>query len=480
MKVIRGRSVGRHVVPRFDEKNAKTGFGKRSGNHTSRGTGTDDDKVGAKSQDGGLVICLGDRYDSGPYCRKTLPPFPLSPVLFSTRKMFESISQAPPDAILGLTEAFAADPNPHKISLAVGVYKDASGQTPVLRCVKAAERRLIDSEKTKTYLGIEGLPDYRNHVRELLFGEAVEKTRVAVVQTPGGTGGVRVAADFIAGQFPHATVWVSNPTWENHINIFTAAGLATQSYRYLDAARTGLDFEAMVEDLTSKAKPGDVVLLHACCHNPTGVDPTVEQWEAIAKLLSEKRLLPLVDFAYQGFGQGIQEDAAGLHCILKSCDELLVASSFSKNFGLYSERVGAAVMVAGDANAATAGLSQLKRVVRSNYSNPPRHGAAVVATVLEDQELKTMWHEELAEMRSRIAEMRRALVDSLTAGGAKRDFSFLLHQSGMFSYTGLTPMQVDRLRSEEHVYIVGSGRINVAGITPSNLPALTKSLLSVL
>lgn len=394
--------------------------------------------------------------------------------------MFESITQAPPDAILGLTEAFAADPNPEKINLAVGVYKDASGQTPVLRCVKAAERKLIDSEKTKTYLGIEGLADYRAAVKTMLFGDSVETSHVAVVQTPGGTGGVRVAADFVASQFPHATVWVSNPTWENHVNIFAAAGLPTNPYRYLDASRTGLDFNAMIEDLRTKASPGDVVLLHACCHNPTGVDPTAEQWTAIASVMAEKRLLPLIDFAYQGFGKGLEEDAVGLRTVLKSCPELLVASSFSKNFGLYSERVGAAALVATSAPSATAALSQLKRVVRSNYSNPPRHGAAVVATVLGDKELTQMWHDELAEMRDRISQMRQALVAALRDGGAKRDFSFLLDQSGMFSYTGLTPMQVDRLRSERSLYIVGSGRINVAGITPTNLPALAEAMLSVL
>jgi aspartate aminotransferase len=394
--------------------------------------------------------------------------------------MFESITQAPPDAILGLTEAFAADTNPEKINLAVGVYKDASGQTPVLRCVKAAERKLIDSEKTKTYLGIEGLADYRAAVKTMLFGDHVETSHVAVVQTPGGTGGVRVAADFVASQFPHATVWVSNPTWENHVNIFAAAGLPTNPYRYLDASRTGLDFDAMIEDLRTKASPGDVVLLHACCHNPTGVDPTAEQWAAIAGVMAEKRLLPLIDFAYQGFGKGLEEDAVGLRTVLKSCPELLVASSFSKNFGLYSERVGAAALVATSAPSATAALSQLKRVVRSNYSNPPRHGAAVVATVLGDKELTQMWHDELAEMRDRISQMRSALVAALRDGGAKRDFSFLLDQSGMFSYTGLTPMQVDRLRSERSLYIVGSGRINVAGITPTNLPALAEAMLSVL
>jgi aspartate aminotransferase len=394
--------------------------------------------------------------------------------------MFEHITKAPPDAILGLTEAFAADQSPHKINLAVGVYKDATGQTPVLRCVKAAEQKLIDTEKTKTYLGIEGLPDYRNQVRTMLFGESVDAAKVAVVQTPGGTGGVRVAADFVAAQFPRATVWVSTPTWENHVNIFAAAGLQTQGYRYLDASRTGLDFDAMLDDLRTKSSPGDVLLLHACCHNPTGVDPTPEQWATIAELLAEKQLLPLVDFAYQGFGKGLEEDAVGLRTILKACPELLVASSFSKNFGLYSERVGAAALVATTADAATAGLSQLKRVVRSNYSNPPRHGAAVVSTVLGDPELSKMWKQELAEMRERISQMRVALVKALRDGGAKRDFGFLLDQSGMFSYTGLTPMQVDRLRSEKALYIVGSGRINVAGITNTNLPSLTEALLSVL
>ncbi len=401
-------------------------------------------------------------------------------IRFHLYSMFEFLNQAPPDAILGLSEAFAADPNPDKINLAVGVYKDAAGQTPVLKCVKAAEQRLIDTEKTKTYLGIEGLPDYRQHVRKLLFGESIEADRVAVVQTPGGTGGVRVAADFVANQFPHATIWVSQPTWENHVNIFAAAGLATETYKYLDKERTGLDFAGMMTDLSEKTSPGDVVLLHACCHNPTGIDPTDQQWEQLAGVLAEKRLLPLIDFAYQGFGQGIEQDAAGLSAVLKRCPELLVASSFSKNFGLYSERVGAAVLVAADARAATAGLSQLKRVVRCNYSNPPRHGAAVVATVLGDPELAALWRAELAEMRERIAEMRRALVTALREGGAERDFGFLLDQSGMFSYTGLTPMQVDRLRTEQHLYIVGSGRINVAGITPSNLPSLTTALLNVL
>lgn len=394
--------------------------------------------------------------------------------------MFETLRPAPPDAIFGITEAFAADSNPQKINLAVGVFKDAQGRTPVLACVKAAERQLIESETTKTYLGIEGLADYREHVRRLVFGDAVAADRVAVVQTPGGTGGLRVLADFLAAHLSGATVWVSNPTWENHTNIFASAGLATDSYRYLDASKTRLDFQGMIDDLTSKARPGDVVLLHACCHNPTGVDLSPEQWAQVAELVVERKLLPLVDFAYQGFGAGLEEDAAGLRTLLGRCEELLVASSFSKNFGLYSERVGAAALVAGEAAAAKAGLSQLKRAVRSNYSNPPRHGAAVVATVLGDAELTALWTQELTAMRQRISAMRQELVEALRAGGAKRDFTFLLDQSGMFSYTGLTPMQCDRLRSEQSIYIVGSGRINVAGVTSENLSRLSEGILSVL
>jgi len=394
--------------------------------------------------------------------------------------MFETLKPAPPDAILGLSEVFTADPNPAKINLAVGVFKDADGQTPVLACVKAAERRLVETESTKTYLGIDGLPAYREHARQLVFGDAVDPQRVAMVQTPGGTGGVRVGADFLASHHPSTTVWVSNPTWENHINVFNAAGLATQTYRYLDASKTGLDFEAMMDDLKSKTRPGDVVLLHACCHNPTGVDLTTAQWSDVANLLVERQLLPLVDFAYQGFGVGLEEDAIGLRTLLERCTEVLVATSFSKNFGLYSERVGTAALVATDAGSAKAALSHLKRAVRSNYSNPPRHGASVVATVLGDSELRQLWLSELAEMRTRIADMRKALVQSLSAASAKRDFSFLLNQSGMFSYTGLTPMQCDELRTKQSIYIVGSGRINVAGVTPGNLQRLTAAITGVL
>jgi len=394
--------------------------------------------------------------------------------------MFETLRAAPPDAILGLSEAFQADPNPEKINLAVGVYKDAAGRTPVLECVKRAERYLLDHETTKTYLGIDGLADYRDLARQLVFGDAVEADRVAMVQTPGGTGGVRVAADFLASHMPATTVWVSNPTWENHINVFSAAGLATHAYRYLDAAKTGLDFPAMLEDLETKSRPGDVVLLHACCHNPTGVDLLPDQWRQVAEVLSARGLLPMVDFAYQGFGDGLDKDAEGLRTLLTVCDELVLASSFSKNFGLYSERVGTAAVVTRDAGSAAAAVSQLKRAVRANYSNPPRHGAAIVATVLTDLELTNLWHQELEQMRERIAQTRQRLVEALRGGGADRDFSFLLAQKGMFSYTGLTPMQCDLLRNRYGIYIVGSGRINVAGVTPDNVERLCEAIGQVL
>ena len=275
-------------------------------------------------------------------------------------------------------------------------------------------------------------------------------------------------------------IWYSNPTWANHPSIFEAAGLESHTYPYLNATRTGLDFAAMLDALRTNTRSGDCVLLHACCHNPTGIDPTPDQWTELAKLMAEKNLLPLVDFAYQGFGDGLEEDALGLRIILQHCDEALVATSFSKNFGLYSERVGAVALVAKDAQQAANGLSQLKRIIRTNYSNPPRHGGAIVATVLGDPVLTQLWHDELAEMRSRIAEMRVQFVTQMKGVAPQQDFSFLLDQKGMFSFSGLTPMQVDRLKSEFSIYIVGSGRINVAGITPANIDRLCSSIAAVL
>jgi len=397
--------------------------------------------------------------------------------------MFESITTAPPDPILGLGEAFKRDPNPKKINLSVGVYKDARGNTPVLASVKEAERRMLAGENTKNYLSIEGLPDYGRHVRDLLFGpqhEIVTSGRAVTAQTPGGTGSLRVVADFLKKQLPTAKVWVSKPTWVNHPSIFQAAGLAVETYPYIDSAGKSLDFPRMLEGL-KKVSPGDVVLLHACCHNPTGIDPTRDQWRQVAELLQQRGALPLVDFAYQGFGDGLEEDAAGLRELAKANKELVVCSSFSKNFGLYSERVGALTLVAKDAASAEAALSHIRIAIRVNYSNPPQHGAAAVATVLGSPELRKQWEGELAEMRGRINGMRRLFVDTMKKKAPQHDFSFLETQKGMFSFSGLTPLQVDELKTKHGIYIVVSGgRINVAGMTEENMDQLTSAIASVL
>lgn len=393
---------------------------------------------------------------------------------------FASLSAAPPDAILGLTEAFLADTNPAKMNLSVGVYKDATGATPILKCVKDAEQRLVQTESTKGYLPIDGHPDYRRHIKRLVFGESFDPDRVASVQSPGGTGGLRVAAAFVADQMRGAKIWMSNPTWANHKNIFAAERVEIGTYRYLTDDRRSLDFAAMVSDLTETASPGDVVLLHACCHNPTGIDPTADQWTQIAGLLAERRLIPLLDFAYQGFGDGVEQDAAAIGTVLEHCDEAIVCNSFSKNFGLYSERVGGVSIVTRDAATTEIVRSQLKRLIRSNYSNPPRHGAAVVATILDDADLTAMWEEELAEMRHRINNLRRTFVETMASTGGGHDFQFLESQRGMFSFSGLTPMQVDELKTKHSIYIVGSGRINVAGMNENKMQGLCDAVASVL
>jgi aspartate/tyrosine/aromatic aminotransferase len=396
--------------------------------------------------------------------------------------MFEVLELAPADPILGLSEAFERDPNPAKINLSVGVFTDEQGVTPVLKCVKRAEERLLRQETTKSYLSIAGLAEYDQLVQQLVLGHehpALRAGRVATIQTPGGTGALRVAADFIHQHFPQSTLWCSRPTWVNHPKVFEAAGVRVESYPYLDAAARSLDFAAMMEQLRQLA-PGDIVLLHGCCHNPSGVDPTPEQWEQIASLLAERRLLPLVDFAYQGFGTGLDADAEGLRRVATAVDELLVASSFSKNFGLYRERVGALSVIARDRGRAEAVLSHFKSCVRANYSNPPAHGAAVVETILQDPGLRALWDEELAAMRTRINGMRRLFVETMRKYVPDRDLSFLLPQQGMFSFSGLRPEQVDRLREEYAIYIVRSGRINVAAITPRNVEPLCRAVAAVL
>ncbi|WP_146514049.1 amino acid aminotransferase [Rubripirellula amarantea] len=397
----------------------------------------------------------------------------------SSTSLFGGIPTAPPDSILGLTEAFQADKNPDKMNLSVGVYKDASGQTPILDCVKAAEQRLVDTEATKGYLPIDGGPDYRGHVRKLVFAETIAAERVTVVQTPGGTGALRESAAFIADQLSGRRVWVPSPTWANHNSVFASERLLVENYRYLGSDKKSFDIDGMLDDLSSKTNVGDAVLLHACCHNPTGVDPTPSQWAQIADVVAERGLLPLIDFAYQGFGHGLDEDAESIRAISAKCDELMVCSSFSKNFGLYSERVGALCVVSSDSATASAIQSQIKKLVRTNYSNPPRHGAAVVATILDDEKLTAQWHDELAMMRNRIKTLREQFVETMKTTGAGHDFSFLLDQNGMFSFSGLNPMQVDELLHKHSIYIVGSGRINVAGMSESRMGHLCEAIAKV-
>lgn len=397
--------------------------------------------------------------------------------------MFDALPLAPPDAILGLGEAFKKDSNPRKINLSVGVYKDERGETPILASVKEAERQLLEREKSKGYLSIEGLAEYGSRVQELLFGaehEILASGRAVTAQTPGGTGALRVAADFLRKHFPTAKVWVSKPTWANHPAIFAAAGQQVETYAYIDAAGQGLDFPAMLAAL-KQIPAGDIVLLHACCHNPTGIDPTPEHWHEIAKVMAEHKLLPLVDFAYQGFGEGLSEDAVGLRALAMRNQELLVCSSFSKNFGLYGERVGALTLVAPSADTAQKALSQMRVSIRTNYSNPPTHGGALVAAVLGDPKLRQQWDLEVAAMRFRIHQMRKHFVETMKAKAPQRDFSFITRQQGMFSFSGLSNVQVDELRTKHSVYVVGNGgRINVAGMTANNMEALCDAIAAVL
>jgi len=396
--------------------------------------------------------------------------------------MFESISAAPADPILGLADLFRADDRPHKINLGIGVYKDETGNTPVLTSVKKAEQYLLENETTKNYLSIDGLADFARCTQELLFGAEnplIAAGRARTAQTPGGTGALRVAADFLATQTSVKRVWVSNPSWPNHKNVFNAAGLEVCEYAWYDAENHQLDFDGMLAAL-QEAKAGDVVLFHGCCHNPTGIDPTAEQWSQLAQLSQAKGWLPLFDFAYQGFARGLNEDAEGLRIFAASHQELIVASSYSKNFGLYNERVGAITLVAADAATADTAFSQVKYTIRANYSNPPAHGAAVVATILSNQALRTIWEQELTDMRQRIQRMRQLFVNTLAEKGATRDFSFIIQQNGMFSFSGLTKDQVIRLRDEFAVYAVNSGRVNVAGMTPDNMSALCEAIVAVL
>jgi len=396
--------------------------------------------------------------------------------------MLETLEPAPPDAILGLTEAFKKDPNPNKINLGVGVYKDAEGNTPVLSVVKAAEERVLASEETKSYLPIPGSAAYGRCVRELIFGEdspLVESGRAVTAHTPGGTGALRVGADFVRRFVAEPRIWVSTPTWANHKGIFTAAGFQIAEYPYYDPETKSLDFDRM-HDALGQVPEGEFVLLHVCCHNPTGVDPSNEQWKEVAALAKEKKWVPFLDFAYQGFGTGLAEDRRAVQEFVQTCPELLIASSFSKNFGLYQDRTGALTLVAEMPEAAEAANTHIKKTVRVNYSNPPAHGGHIVHTILGDTDLRTGWEAELSGMRDRIKSMRSALVGGLEKRGVAQDFSFITRQNGMFSFSGLTAGQVDSLREKKSIYIVSGGRINVAGITPANVDYLCDAIAEAL
>ncbi|CAJ0991499.1 amino acid aminotransferase [Pantoea sp. Nvir] len=396
--------------------------------------------------------------------------------------MFEFIPAAPADPILGLADLFYADDRPQKINLGIGIYKDEIGNTPVLTSVKKAEKYLLENETTKNYLSIEGLTDFVHHTQDLLFGAKnllITSGRVRTAQTPGGTSALRIAADFLATQTSVKRVWISNPSWPNHKNVFTSACLEVCEYAYYDAKNHILNFDGILDAL-QEAKVGDVVLFHGCCHNPTGIDPTVDQWNQLAQLSHAKGWLPLFDISYQGFARGLHEDAEGLRIFAALNQELIIASSYSKNFSLYNERVGAITLVAADAATVDIAFSQVKYIIRANYSNPPVHGAAIVATILSSQVLRTIWEKELSDMRLRIQHMRRLFVNTLSEKGSLHDFSFIIQQNGMFSFSGLTEKQVIRLRNDFGIYAVHSGRINIAGITPDNISILCKAIIAVM
>ncbi len=389
---------------------------------------------------------------------------------------------APPDPILGLAEAFRADPRPGKINLSSGVFVDESGTTPVLPSVTEAERRILAKGATKLYRPIDGDAGYRDAVRAFVFGtghELATSPKVAVSQTPGGTGGLRVAADFLRQAGASATIWMSEPTWPNHPQLFQLAGFRIRTYPYTDPSGRRIDEAALLAAL-DEASPGDTVLLHGSCHNPTGVDPSPGLWRAIGDLIEERRLLPLVDFAYQGFGDGIREDADWMDGLLRPGAELLISTSFSKSLALYNERVGSLVLVARSERDAAAAQSNVKVAIRANYSNPPSHGADIVTTILTDPALRAQWEVELAGMRARIKDNRANLVDALTSRGIPGDWAPIASQRGMFALLGLSVEQVARLREEHAVYVVGKGRINVAGFTSTTFGPFADALGAVL
>jgi aromatic-amino-acid transaminase len=395
--------------------------------------------------------------------------------------LFAAIEMAPRDPILGLNEQFNADPNPAKVNLGVGVYFDENGKLPLLQCVQAAEKMMMEAPKARGYLPIDGIAAYDKAVQGLVFGtesEAVKAGRIATVQALGGTGGLKIGADLLQRMNPAARVLISDPSWENHRALFESAGFKVEHYPYYDAARRDIDFDGMLAALNAAAS-GTIVVLHACCHNPTGYDITLDQWNKVIAAVKARDLVPFLDMAYQGFGEGIQEDGAVVGLFMAAGLDFFVATSFSKSFSLYGERVGALSVVCESGDEADRVLSQLKRVIRTNYSNPPTHGAQVVALVLTTPALRAMWEQELAGMRTRIKAMRAALQSKLQAAGLKQDMSFVTRQKGMFSYSGLSKPQMERLRGEFGIYGVDSGRICVAALNSQNIDATVSAIVKV-
>lgn len=402
--------------------------------------------------------------------------------IFRGHNVFEVLPHLAPDPILGLSTAFKQDTNPNKIDLGVGVYKDEAGNTPILSAVAKAQHLLLNSETSKTYITPQGVQGYIDGMLALILGKAspvILSDRVAAVQAPGGCGALRILSELLTRVDANTKVWVSDPTWANHIPLIGNAGLSLDTYPYFDKATASIKFDAMMECL-SKVNKGDVVLLHGCCHNPTGADLTHEQWQEVLNVAKERQFLPFIDIAYQGFGDGIEEDAYGVRLLCENLPEVIIAASCSKNFGLYRERVGLAAIITADSQTKTIAQAQIQNVARGIYSMPPSYGGALVNIVLSDDALKQEWVAEVDEMRNRMLGLRQLLVNKLAEYGAQKDFSFVNKQKGMFSFLCITPEQVQKMRNEHSVYFVNSSRVNIAGISQSNVDDLAKAMVKVI
>ncbi|ABF65367.1 aromatic amino acid aminotransferase [Ruegeria sp. TM1040] len=390
--------------------------------------------------------------------------------------MFENLKPQPADKILALMQMYREDPRDQKVDLGVGVYKNAEGVTPVMRAVKAAEQRIIDEQTTKAYTGLAGDPAYADAMIDLILGTSVERSKIAAVATPGGTGAVRQAFELIKMANPEARVFVSDPTWPNHVSILKYVGIETVVYRYFDTETRAVNFDGMIEDLKG-AKTGDVVLLHGCCHNPTGANLNISQWQAVVELLNERGLIPMIDIAYQGFGDGLEEDAAGVRLVASSVPECLIAASCSKNFGIYRERTGLLMAISQKGDEAGLNQKTLAYLNRQNYSFPPDHGARVVTTILNDPELRADWQKELEETRLGMLALRQQLADELQRLSGSDRFGFIAEHRGMFSLLGTTPELVEKMRVDAGIYMVGDSRLNIAGLNAQTVPILAKAII---